>query len=309
MHCRIRARYQRSAAEKKVTEMNNKRLSGKYLKQDILLAVNNLPPMPQVMHKARDIIQNPSSSLKDLGDLIESDQALAMKVLRLANSAYYSRMGKVSSVQEAAVVLGLRILSELITVAFMSKVLGSSLKGYGLPAESLWRHSLAVAVGSRIIADKKYTGLANEAFSAGLIHDVGKLILDRYIYERKKEFQKFFADGGQAFLIAEKEILGFDHAEIASEVCKRWNFPRSISVAVKYHHHPSRLRGNKLAYIVHVADEIAVLSGLDIEGMAHEIDDKSIQVIGIQSNEIELIIDEVVKSVNQITGVTEEQDT
>ena len=292
-----------------MTEMNNKRLSGKYLKQDILLAVNNLPPMPQVMHKARDIIQNPSSSLKDLGDLIESDQALAMKVLRLANSAYYSRMGKVSSVQEAAVVLGLRILSELITVAFMSKVLGSSLKGYGLPAESLWRHSLGVAVGSRIIADKKYARLANEAFSAGLIHDVGKLILDRYIYERKKEFLKFFADGGQAFLIAEKEILGFDHAEIASEVCKRWNFPRSISVAVKYHHHPSRLRGNKLAYIVHVADEIAVLSGLDVEGMTHEIDDKSIQVIGIQSNEIELIVDEVVKSVNQITGVTEEEDT
>jgi len=294
---------------RKVTEMNNKPLSGKYLKQDVLLAVNNLPPMPQVMHKARDIIQNPGSSLKDLGDLIETDQALAMKVLRLANSAYYGRMGKVSSVQEAAVVLGLRILSELITVAFMSKVLGSSLKGYGLPAESLWRHSLAVAVGSRIIADKKYAALSNEAFSAGLVHDVGKLILDRYIYERKKEFLKFFADGGQAFLIAEKEILGFDHAEIASEICKRWNFPRSISVAVKYHHHPSRLRGNRLAYIVHVADEIAVLSGLDIEGTTHEIDDKSIQMLAIQRNEIELIIDEVVKSVNQITGVTEEEDT
>jgi putative nucleotidyltransferase with HDIG domain len=289
--------------------MNSKLPSGRRLKQNILLAVNNLPPMPQVMHKARDMIQNPSSSLKDVGDLIESDQALAMKVLRLANSAYYSRMGKVSSVQEATVVLGLRILSELITVAFMSKVLGSSLKGYDLPAESLWRHSLAVAVGSRIIADKKYAALANEAFSAGLIHDVGKLILDRYILERKEEFLKFFADGGKAFLIAEKEILGFDHAEIASEVCKKWNFPKSISVAVKHHHHPSRLRGNKLAYIVHVADEIAVLSGLDIEGMTLEIDDKSIQVVGIQSNEIELIIDEVVRSVNQITGVTEREHT
>lgn len=289
--------------------MNSKLPSGRYLKQNILLAVNNLPPMPQVMHKARDIIQNPISGLKDIGDLIESDQALAMKALRLANSAYYSRMGKVSSVQEAAVVLGLRILSELITVAFMSKALGSSLKGYDLPAESLWRHSLAVAVGSRIIANKKYPALANEAFSAGLIHDVGKLILDRYILERKEEFLKFLADGEQAFLIAEKEILGFDHAEIGSEICKRWNFPKSISVAIKYHHHPSRLWGNKLAYIVHVADEIAILSGIDIEGVTLEIDDKSIQMLGIQSDEIEVIIDEVVKSVNQITGVIKEEGT
>lgn len=289
--------------------MNSKLPSGRCLKQNILLAVNNLPPMPHVVHKARDIVQNPISGLKDIGDLIESDQALAMRILRLANSAYYSRMGKVSSVQEAAVLLGLRVLSELITVAFMSKALGSSLKGYDLPAESLWRHSLAVAVGSRIIASKKYPALANEAFSAGLIHDVGKLILDRYILERKEEFLRFFADGEQAFLVAEKEILGFDHAEIASEVCKRWNFPKSISVAIKYHHHPSRLRGNKLAYIVHVADEIAILSGMDIEGLTLEIDDKSIQVLGIQSNEIEPIIDEVMKSVNQITGVIEEERT
>jgi HD-like signal output (HDOD) protein len=294
---------------KSITDMNSKLRSGRRLKQDILLAVNNLPPMPHLVHKARDIVQNPISGLKDIGDLIESDQALAMRVLRLANSAYYSRMGKVSSVQEAAVLLGLRVLSELITVAFMSKALGSSLKGYDLPAKSLWRHSLAVAVGSRIIATKKYPALANEAFSAGLIHDVGKLILDRYILERKEEFLRFRANGGQAFLIAEKEILGFDHAEIASEVCKRWSFPKSISVAIKYHHHPSRLRGNKLAYIVHVADEIAVLSGMDIEGLTLEIDDKSIQVIGIQSNEIEPIIDEVMKSVNQITGVIEEEST
>jgi len=284
--------------------MNSKLTSGRCLKQNILLAVSNLPPMPEVMHKARDIIQSPISSLKDLGDLIEIDQALAMKALRLANSAYYGRMGKVSSVQEAAVLLGLRILTELITVAFMSKVLGSSLKGYDLPAKSLWKHSLAVAVGSRIIANKKYPALANEAFSAGLIHDVGKLILDRYVLERKEDFLRFLADDEQTFLSAEKEILGFDHAEIGSEICKRWNFPKSISVAIKYHHHPSRLWGNKLAYIVHVADEVAIWSGMDIDGITLEIDDNSIQILGIQNNEIELIIDEVVKSVNQITGVT-----
>ena len=93
--------------------------------------------------------------------------------------------------------------------------------------------------------------MANEAFSAGLIHDAGKLILDPYILERKEEFLRFLADGEQTFLSAEKEILGFDHAEIAAKVCENWNFPKSTSVAIKYHHYPSRLRGKNLVRFAH----------------------------------------------------------
>lgn len=270
------------------------------LRERILGAVDNLPPMPRIIHKARQMVDDPNSNLKDLADLIENDQALAFKVLRLSNSAYYSRLEKVASVQEAAVVLGLKTLEELLTVACTHKVLGRSLKGYGLSSDVLWRHSLSVAIGSRIIASRKKPLLANQAFSAGLIHDAGKLILDKYVLEREEAFSRFLADKEESFLNAEKTILGFDHAEIAAKVCERWNFPKTISVPVRYHHNPSRFRSNELAYIVHAADQIAMWSGMDSDEIMIEPGDTVFDRLGIAVDEIGMIMDQVVASVKEI---------
>ncbi len=285
--------------------MNGKLLANKALKKKILQAVDKLPPMPRVIHKARKIMENPISSLKDLANLIETDQALAIKVLRIANSAYYHQIKKVASIQDAAVVLGIKSLGELITIAGASSLLSSSLEGYDLSAKSLWRHSIGVAFGSKVIAKKRYPALANDAFFAGLIHDAGKLILDEYIFERKEVFREFMSDGQQTFLSAEKEILGFEHAEIAAKVCEKWNFPKSISVAIRYHHYPSRLRGNRLAYIVHLSDQITTWTGMDVDGITLEISDNSMEVLGIDVNEIELIMDEISEYVNKIVDEIE----
>ncbi len=273
---------------------------GRSLREKILRSVENLPPMPQIMHRAQSILRNPNLNLKELADLIETDQALAIKVLRLSNSAYYRRLERVSSIQEAAVVLGLRAVGELLTVTCTSKLLGRSLLGYDLPAESLWRHSLSVAVGARIIAKSKCPPLADDAFSAGLIHDAGKLILDEYILERKDEFSAFLADGNETFLRAERKILGFDHAEIAARVCENWSFPKAISTPVRYHHDPSPFRSSELAYIVHVADQIAIWSGMDTDGITVEIGDNAFEVVGIQIEEIGTIMDEIISSVDGI---------
>ena len=275
-------------------------MRGRNLRERILKAVDNLPSMPQIMHKARRILDDPNSSLKDLADLIETDQALAFKVLRLSNSAYYSRLEKVSSVQEAAVVLGLRTLGELLTVACIHKVLDRSMKGYGLPADALWRHSLSVGIGSRIIAKQKRPSLTNEAFSAGLIHDVGKLILDEYIFERKDAFLSFLSENDETFLDAEKKILGFDHAEIAARVCEKWKFPKNISTPVRYHHKPSSFRSNDLAYIVHASDQMAIWCGINTDEITIDIENEAFEVLGISVEEIEPIMDEVVESVKEI---------
>jgi len=285
--------------------MNDKLLKNRPLKKKILEAVDNLPPMPQVMHKARDIIEDPDSSFKDLEKLIITDQAFAVKILRIANSSYYGRIKKVSSIHDAAVVIGMKTLGELVTLACASSLLSKSLRGYDLPSQSLWRHSIGVAFGAKIIAAKKYPSLVNDAFSAGLIHDAGKLILDEYVYERKEVFQNFMSDNQQTFLDAEREILGFEHAEIAAKVCKKWNFPKSIYVAIRYHHQPSSLWGNKLAYIVHVADQITAWIGMDIDGISLEISDNSMEVVGIRVDEIAEIVDEVSDYVDQMVNTVE----
>jgi len=270
-------------------------LSGEALKSEILRTTKELPPMPQSIFKAREIMANSKSSFKELGQIIERDPGIATAVLKFANSAYYGLSGRISSVQRASVVLGHKTIAELITVAAASRVLGNKLDGYDLGAGELWRHSLGVACGSKIIANRKNHELANDAFTAGLIHDVGKFILGPYILERKEVFQQFMADDQQTFLNAEREILGFDHSQIAAEVCKNWRIPQSLARAIEYHHYPSCSQGSELAYIVHVADAIAMMTGLGLgaDGMNYHMDDKAIEFLDLQRKDISSIMVEI----------------
>jgi HD-like signal output (HDOD) protein len=280
-------------------------LSGEKLKKKILRTVKDLPPMPQTTFKAFELIKNPHSSYEDLAKVLETDQAIATRVLRMANSPYYGMSGKVSSIKYASAVLGLKTIEELIVMAGSSKVLGKRLEGYGMEAGDLWQHSLGVAFGSKIIASKKNPSMANDAFSAGLIHDVGKLALDLYILERKQVFTTFLSSNGNGtFLHAEREILGFDHAEIAYELCINWDVPQSLAAAIRCHHNPSLSSGNQLTYIVHVADLIAMMSGVGagIDGMQYSMDEKALAILGMEPDDLNTIMVQVVESVQKITA-------
>jgi putative nucleotidyltransferase with HDIG domain len=231
------------------------------LKDEFIKAVQDLPPMPKVMFKIQKLLLDPNSNAEEIAGYIETDQALAAKVLKMANSPYYGMSGKVSSIQHAAVILGFKIIGELTTIAGFSHLMGKKLPGYGYNSDELWKHSLAVALASKIIAEKINPDLSGEALTAGLIHDIGKLILEPFVLENRDAFNKLVEDNNQTFLAAEKQVLGYDHAEIASEICNHWKFPESLAVAIKYHHNPSLSNENEMAFILHLADYIAVLSG------------------------------------------------
>jgi HD-like signal output (HDOD) protein len=277
---------------------------GEVLKKKILRSVEDLPPMPQTIMKAREIMNNERSSFKELARVLKTDQAIAAKVLRMANSTYYGKTGKVSSIQHASVVLGLQTLGDLITIAGASEILGNQLNGYRLESGALWEHSLGVAQGARSIAKKRSQELAEDAFAAGLIHDMGKLVLDPYIRDRAKLFDAFLHDGRQGFLQAEKEILGFDHAEIASELCKQWGIPQHLTIAIQHHHRPSRSNGDELAYIIHIADAAAIMSGLGtgIDGMLYKMEDGAMDFLGLQEGDLLMIMAEIAEFVMGITG-------
>ena len=185
--------------------------------------------------------------------------------------------------------------------------MGKKLPGYGYKSDELWKHSLAVALGAKIIAEKIKPELSSEALTAGLIHDMGKLILDPYVLENRDAFDKLIEDENHTFLSAENHVLGYDHAEIASEICDHWKFPESLAQAIKYHHNPSLSNENEMAFILHLADYIAVLSGsgydideiLDIREEGTDaflsIHQKDMQVIGA------VIIESVVKIEEELT--------
>ena len=280
-----------------------KQPSGIKLKYGILRTLDDLPAMPHVVQKAQEIMARPDSNVKELAKVIELEQAIATRVLRLANSAYYGLSGKVSSVQHASVLLGYKSLGELISVAGISNLMSKDLKGYQLDSGDLWRHSIAVAFGSRIIANRKDTEFGNLAFFAGLIHDAGKLILDPYVYERKNTFDEFMADDENTFVDAEKTILGFDHSEIASELCQKWKIPNDQRIAVRFHHSPSQSDGNELAFILHMADYIAMVNGYGTgTDVAHyRTEDGVMDYLDLREEDVEHIKKDVQESVEKIS--------
>jgi len=161
------------------------------LKEKILAGVNELPPMPDVVVKANAMLADADSSSSELAGLLETDQSIAAKVLKMANSAFFGMSGRVSSIKQAALVLGYGNLSQVISMAGMQKALNKILPGYGLNSEELWRHSLSVALGSKIVAGRRNPELEMVAHTAGLVHDVGKIILDPFVLEQKETFEKY----------------------------------------------------------------------------------------------------------------------
>lgn len=289
---------------KPLSESADTELSSEEIKNRIIKRVNDLPPMPKVLIKARGVLSDPNSSFKDIANIIESDQAIAAKVLKVANSAYYGLSGMVSSIHQASVVLGYKTLEQVITMASSSALLGQQLKGYGLNAGGLWKHSLATAMASRLIAQKRAPSLENDAFSVGLIHDAGKLALDPHVLKKRDAFDAFLQDRSPSFLLAERHILGFDHTEIAYDLCKKWKLPENQADAMRYHHCPEGSGGNQLAHIVHLANHIAGLAGFGGGPGFQElpVSPDSLEILRLKPENAEEMAGQVSGAVNELTA-------
>ena len=260
--------------------------------------------MPKVLFKARAVLSDENSSFKDISSIIETDQAIAAKILKVANSAYYGLSGMVSSIHQASVVLGYQTLEQVITMVSTSSLLGKQLRGYQLNAGALWRHSLAVALASKHIAQKRAPSIESDAFSVGLIHDAGKLALDPYVLKKRKDIDRFLQDENPSFLLAERTVLGFDHTEIAQDLSNKWKLPEDHGKAIRYHHTPDESGGNQLAHIVHVANYIAIEAGFG-GGRGFDIDpvsEQSMQSLRLKQDFIEEAKAQLTASVEEITA-------
>jgi HD-like signal output (HDOD) protein len=297
----------RQASSKKSTARSRpaQPATGTALKRKILRKMEDLPPMPQIVIKAREFMGDPNAGINDLVKLFEKDQSIVAKVLRLGNSAYYGVSGKIATVKHAAVLLGLKTLSEVITMAGISNLMGRELKGYGFDSGDLWRHSLAVGFGAKFLADRIKPSLSNDAFVAGLIHDAGKIVLDEYVLERKDEIATFMAVGDHTYLDAEKNLLGLDHAEIAGNICKKWIIPDSITQGIRWHHRPSsRPGGNEMSLILHVADYFAKMSGMgtSINDLSYQMEADAFESLGFEEEELDYLLVDVMESVETIAA-------
>jgi putative nucleotidyltransferase with HDIG domain len=272
-------------------------------KERILNRIGELPAMPQVITEIQNQMTDAEVNTRKICHLIESDPAVAAEILRFANSAFFGRSGKISTTQGALNIIGLKGLMEVVSLIGARKIMLGKPAGYGFGAEELWKHSLAVASGSKLLALEKDPGISHTAHLAGLIHDVGRIILDRFMVEKKAEISAFMVNGHKTFIEAEAEFFGLTHAEAAAEACRKWNFPEIITNAIGWHHEPSKSGNDLLAHILSMADQLATMSGIGDgrDELRGEADAGTMDFLGLKQADLDSLILRITESVDQAT--------
>ncbi len=272
-------------------------------KERILNSIGELPPMPQVITEIQKQMTDAEINTRKICSLIESDPAVAAEILRFANSAFFGRSGKISTTQGALNIIGLKGLMEIVSLIGARKVMLGKLAGYGYGAEELWKHSLAVACGSKLLALEKDPGISHTAHLAGLIHDVGRIILDRFIVEKKTEIAAFMENERKTFLDAEAKFFGLTHAEAGAEACRKWKFPEIMINAIGWHHEPSNSGNDLLAHILSMADHLATMSGIGCyeDDLQSEVEAATMDFLGLKHADLGGLISRVMESVDQAT--------
>ncbi len=250
---------------------------------NILAAVKDIPPLPAIVPRVMAVLNDPNSSVAELAKILGSDQAIASKLLRLSNSAFYGFSKHIGTIHDAVVLLGFKTIKGLIYALSLYSSFNQRVGGYKMDKGELWRHSLCAAYTAQSISTKTKLGNSEQAFVAGLMHDIGKTILGEFLTNGSEDFAKAAEDEEFFFVKAEQRILGISHPEIGAKVCEKWNLPAELLEAVKFHHNPSEFDGdNPLVPIVHLADAACLILGLGmgVDGLSYPFDDNALKKIG-----------------------------
>ncbi len=220
----------------------------------ILKQVSAFPSMPKAAVELRSLLSKEDASVDDIEKILRHDPGLAANVLRLANSAFFGMSSKVTSLKQAVVLLGTRRFAKIAFGACMNKNMDAAVAGYGLSPGELWLHSIAVATTAVALAKNRKFAESKDFFTPALLHDLGKLVLGQFVKAEQSRIDCMVADGVPV-VIAEREVLKTDHAEIGALILAKWSFPDDLISAVWWHHYPDRSENsNPFADIIYLAN-------------------------------------------------------
>lgn len=227
--------------------------------------IENLPTLPAMVQQIQKLINSPNSSMNQIGALISKDQAIAARVVRLVNSAFYGLGRKVSSIPQAIVVLGLNTVKNLVTGVSVIKMFETADKVSLFNRDAFWMHSFGCAMGARLIAKNLGRSEPEDYFLAGLLHDIGVLILDQFFHDEFVRVLKHSNDNSIDYYTAEQKILGVTHCEVGAIVAEKWKIPDFLIQTIRYHHtsvNQNPQINSDVINVVHIADVAATNAGL-----------------------------------------------
>jgi len=198
--------------------------------------VKELPTLPAVANKVNMLLADPKSSTADLAEVIELDQSITAKILKLVNSAYYSLSERVSSIHQAIALLGHKNISNIVLTLSVFDTLKHSKKS-SFDRRGFWIHSIATAIISERIAKESMYRATDDIFTAGLLHDLGKVFMDGYLHEEFEKALEAAAQSGSSFFEAEHSLFDVDHAMLGEWIARTWKLPINVVAVIKHHHH------------------------------------------------------------------------
>jgi putative nucleotidyltransferase with HDIG domain len=224
-------------------------------------SVKELPPAPRVLAKLLASLSKPDSDTAEVVQLITYDPSLTATVLKLCNSAYFASSTAASDLNEAVQRIGFNNIYRIVASVSGSRLLGPPQQGYGFAAGELWKHSVAAGIAAQCVAEEAGDD-PNTAFTAGLLHDLGKIVLAGALTDQYTKLVSETEARQHSLLEAEKTILGVQHAEIGGRLLAKWQFPDDLVAGVWHHHQPSGAENhNRLAACVYLGNMIAHFMG------------------------------------------------
>ncbi|MBN2126372.1 MAG: HDOD domain-containing protein [Deltaproteobacteria bacterium] len=274
----------------------------------IVKQIDKLKPMPQVASKVMAIAENPQSSMSDLSEVIAYDQALTANLLRLCNSAQFGLSRKIESVHQAIVYLGMDQVVDLAIMSSGGENLKNRQEGYGLDEGELWRYSVSSALLARELAERIEAGNKHMIFTAALVKDIGKVVLNQYVADSIDKIRFLVSEHEFSFREAEKSVIGIDHAELGALVAEKWKFSPKMVEIIRNHHLPGGPEGFDLeTAIVYLADTLCMMIGIGVgsDGLAYRFHKDVVERLNFTERDLQETIAGFGEKMQQVEGLFE----
>lgn len=260
--------------------------------EKIILETGDIPSLPAVATKVLQMVHSENLSLDELEQTIETDQAFSSRVLKIANSSFYGRNRTVDSISTALMLIGFKTMSSLVVATAVKDIHRRN----GLFEQKLWDHSLGVSLAASMLARETRVMPQDEAHVAGLIHDVGKTVLNNNIPDRYMMVVENVYAGGGSFLDVEDAMLGYNHCNVGGFIARKWKLPKNLETVIEFHHASSLPAGSDTTFeaacqLVAVADTMANSLGIGLSG-ALIIGDRLFESIGLSEKRYAELLEE-----------------
>ncbi len=274
-----------------------------------IMEISHIATLPEITLKIIELVEDPNSTAHDLHNIISNDPALCSRILKVVNSAFYGLPRQIGSINRAIVLLGLNAVKNIAIAASLTKLFRGGELCARFSAKDLWVHSIATAAAAKLVCDELKLNLSDEAFLAGLIHDIGIMVeVQSMRHELLQVFEEMTFDGAGAptsdMREVEQRVLGANHEAFGAGLCEAWKFPKSFTFVTRHHHATMELPPDNrtLTAIVYVADRISALCGYGFRTDLQSLDfDPAVTAeLNLSAERIEVIKEMLPESFNEI---------